>query len=392
MQLTLNNAEAKLLEFVIALENYSNGYYAIHFNLSHLDESYSSTYQINIAVNILSDVFRNEEGILFRYSNNDIVVLYKGSNKKTIEKAIFQLRYLFMDDSIAYTEKNIENENFSTVYDLDFQLQEFTKKCKGILLNEDSESKENKYIISKLKNNYNSLGVLTPYILSKIIKEIEHKDISSCFRQQPICTYKNQRFKVIFKEIYAVIDSIKKILNINIDFLSNRTLFKYFTTILDKHTLQLFQMNPILPSSININIKTLMSEDFVKFDQQLDSKMKPSIAFEISLSDIFENYHNFIITKDAVQKLGYKICLDGLDSLNFIHIDKNFIGFDLIKIKWSEDLLSNSNSQRLRDFIDKDTSSRIILYRCDSKKSIDFGKEIGIHLFQGTYIDQNLNH
>ena len=50
--------------------------------------------------------------------------------KKTLRsKLIFQLRYLYMDDPLAYGEAGQENPGFCTTYDMKRQWREFHDEC-----------------------------------------------------------------------------------------------------------------------------------------------------------------------------------------------------------------------------------------------------------------------
>jgi len=59
-----------------------------------------------------------------------------------MEKAIFQLRYLFIDDPLSYNSDGDENSDFCAVYDLGFQWRIFYQLCKekvGIKVKKDNE-------------------------------------------------------------------------------------------------------------------------------------------------------------------------------------------------------------------------------------------------------------
>src|SRR4051812_16868652 len=108
MKVVTKEPEIKLLEVVGGLKSDPSGYYALHFNLSQLTAQYRSEYQIKIAINILNDLFKAEDSIAFGMEDSDVILLYNGSNRGLLEKAIFQLRYLFMDDPLGYSLDGLE--------------------------------------------------------------------------------------------------------------------------------------------------------------------------------------------------------------------------------------------------------------------------------------------
>lgn len=398
MKTIVKDAEAKLLQIITDLQENPEGYYAIHYHLSRLNEQYRSDYQIKIAVNILNDLFKNQPGALFVSDDSDIYILYQGSDRGLLEKAIFQLRYLFMDDPLAYSDDGFENEDFCSVYDLEFHWRDFFMTCKNKISKGVSTIEHHgtrKRIVTP-SGKRKKLHVFDHTSLNEIMDIIEKKDISSAFRSQYICAYINgKKIKQLFKETYVSIEHFKELVDIDIDLMSNVSLFKYLTKTLDKHVLKLFNdttnVHITPPVSINLNIKTLLSDDFVEFDSHISPKTKSSVIIEINISDVFEDIHAFVIARDAVRKLGYRICLDGLDILSFHQVDMKGLGFDLAKIKWSPDMILKANNEinkEIEKTIKKYGTNRVILCRCDEARAISYGHSIGISLFQGRYVDE----
>ena len=398
MRTVATGAEAKLFEITSSLRASSDGYYALHYHFSRLQEEFRSDYQIKIAINVLSDLFKGMDAVLFLLKDFDIVIIYNGTNRGLLEKAIFQLRYLFMDDALAYTDDGYENEDFCSVYDLEFQWRDFFVACKRKLGKdiEEVEKEQKKDVISGPKGGRSKLHIFSPSYLVQIIDELNHIDIGSCLRSQPICAVlKGKEPKTIFKEIYTNINNLQKLLSLNVDLMSSKTLFKYLTKILDKKVIHILKQQEISnknPISINLNVKTLFTEEFAEFDSQISPKHKSSIIIEINIADIFEDIQKFLVAQKEVQNLGYRICLDGLDNASFMQIDRKNLGFDLAKLIWNPEMgTKTTKDKNLIEAINKCGKNRIILCHCSSKEAIDYGKEVGISLFQGRYIDALTN-
>ncbi|MDB2415253.1 EAL domain-containing protein [Rickettsiales bacterium] len=408
MKIVTKDTESKLVDIVSNLQEAPDGYYAIHFHLSKLQEQYRSTYQIRIAVNILSDLFKREESVIFVTEDKDIFVLYRGSERSLLEKSIFQIRYLFMDDTLAYNDDGFENENFCSVYDLEFQWRDFYNSCKRKATGRSGKAiePENEEISSMPKKNIQTFSgkrgkmhILTPDYLVEVLKEVEDMDVSGAFRSQYVCALKEGRpLQPLFKETYVSIKSLQDMLDVNVDLLSSKTLFKYFTKTLDRKVLHLFEqgveghIEP--PVSLNLNLKTLLSDEFATFDKLIKNKDKQSVVIEINTADVFEDVDTFLLAKDAVQKLGYRICLDGLDGITFPQINRKELGFDLAKLKWNPELIEKSCSKRnelITKAVKECGANRIILCRCDNQDAVDYGRAMGISLFQGWYIDELLD-
>src|SRR5690606_1038125 len=76
------------------------------------------------------DLYKQQEGGIFLCRDADIFVVYKGEDRPLLEKGVFQLRYLFVDDPLAYDTNGDENPDFCRVYDLAFQWHEFHDVCR----------------------------------------------------------------------------------------------------------------------------------------------------------------------------------------------------------------------------------------------------------------------
>ena len=400
MKVVKKSSEAKLLEIVSSLRGAPDGYYALHYHLSKLQEEFRSEYQIKIAVNIINDLFKSQDSILFLMKGNDIILLYNGDNRALLEKAIFQLRYLFMDDPLGYAEDGYENEDFCSVYDLEFQWRDFFVVCRQRAEGDFENDKDEQTIQSRILTPVGSrqkLQIFSPAYLTQVISEINNLDIKSALRSQPVCAVVNKNIKSVFNETYVNIRHLQDLMSCNVDLLSGDLLFKYVTETFDKRVLKYIQNKDLKLDksvSINLNVKTLMTEEFAEFDRSLDKQKKSSIIFEINIANVFEDIHKFVFAKEELQKRGYRICLDGLDDLSFLQIDRKSLGFDLVKLKWNKDMGCNNSSEKgsiLANAVKECGANRIILCHCDDQAAIDFGKSIGVSLFQGRYIDKMIS-
>jgi hypothetical protein len=401
MKVVTKDSETKLLEIVNGIKSNPGGYYALHFNLSQLSEQYKTEYQIKIAINILNDLFKAEDSIAFGLKDRDIILLYNGTNRGLLEKAIFQLRYLFMDDPLGYSVDGLENEDFCTVYDLEFGWRDFFSTCeKKSHFEPTLHSHALTSQISTIDGGVRTkLHVMNPETLVQITKNIQQTNISEAMRSQSACAIMIGREpKVIFEESYININHLSKIIKTDVDLLSQPTLFKYLTRTFDKRVLALLKikakMSDKFAISLNLNISTLFSDEFASFDSNLTPQQKASTIIELQIADVFEDIQMFTLAKETVQKLGYRICLDGLDSVCFTQIDRKNLGVDLAKVQWHPELDTESGKEKkemLSNAVQRSDPKRVILCRCDNEKAVEYGKSIGIALFQGRHIDNMLN-
>ncbi|HMA16549.1 MAG TPA: hypothetical protein VKP12_17300, partial [Kiloniellaceae bacterium] len=81
-------------------------------------------------------------------------------------------------------------------------------------------------------------------------------------------------------------------------------------------------------------------------------------------------------------------------SLSLPYIERQKLGFDLVKLHWTPELrqqVEGRDGEKLRDAISAANPRRIILMRCESDDAIELGRELGISLFQGYFLDHLLS-
>ena len=414
MKLLLSAPEGKLLEMVTGLKDNGSGYYFVLFHLSRLQEHYRSDYQLKIAVNVLQDLFRDTDATVGLTQDSDVVLIYPGNDRGLIEKSIFQLRYLFVDDPLAYDMNGEETTDFCDVYDLGFQWRDVQEICRtkfmGSTRNRAAESAMGAPAFfnpggrdtgAQINTNssYSGANGLQPINLSRLAMiegDLRRADLSQAFRRQPICiVMRDGSIKPVFEEIYVNIPHLRKLIGMQVDFTANKGLFKYLTECLDLHVLSVLGARASLymrsPISININVETILSSAFAEFDQRVKLQLKPSLILEISIADIFADMNAYIAARNLAHNLGYRICVDGLTRQGFTQLDRKQLDFDMIKLHWSADsraALAQVDHKPMEESVKRIGPARVVLCRCDSPQAIEYGQGLGITMFQGRHTDK----
>jgi EAL domain-containing protein (putative c-di-GMP-specific phosphodiesterase class I) len=182
------------------------------------------------------------------------------------------------------------------------------------------------------------------------------------------------------------------------DLFSNRWLFKYLTQILDERMLDMLMLTPMryfdIPLSLNFNIETILSKKFIDFDTNMKLIIKVPVVVEVQIGDAFCDIAGFTAARNILERLGYKLCLDGVTGFSMMQIDREKLGVDLIKLQWNADLEGDANkveNRPLKRAIENAGSGRVILCRCDTRQAVSYGQAMGVNLFQGRYIDRIIN-
>ena len=423
MQIVNKGAEAKLVETLSVLSPQPEGWAVVYFAFEQLLEEYRNEYQIKIAINMIADLVRNHEATAFVCGDSAIFLLCKKSETLHVNKIIFQLRYLFMDDPLAYDVNGEENPRFCTYYDLNESFDKLATLARSRMLNEGRGGAAPKLVaknppkvatapadanasssIEQVRRQFAmqdrpAAKTLNAVSLANVERDLRNADISQSVRRQPICAAINDMMvRRVFDEFYINIPHLRQVLRVDSDLLANRWLFRYITELLDERVLHLIQHNPTryldLPLSLNLNVRTLLSDAFAQFDAFIKPSVKVSIVLEIQIADVFDDMRAFQLARQSMQRLGYRICLDGVSDLSFTQIDREKLGFDLVKLQWNADMpsdLQNEHNKAIAESVRRCGPNRVILCRCDSRKAVDYGQALGISLFQGRYLDKLTN-
>lgn len=410
MRVISREPEAHLIELLHLVEENRQSWLVLCFSFSRLLEHYRSEYQIKIATNLMNDLLGDRDGAIYLCDDATIYVAVRNFPRVMMEKMIFQLRYLFMDDPLAYTPEGDENREFVTVYDIENQWQDFLDICKRRLVQRVRQSQGARGIpraavamatgqpMAALEAPH-EMQLFTAANLANIERDLRVVDLAATIRRQPVCSaVPEQPLRTLFDEMYVNINHLRQAMGIEVDLHSNRWLFKHLTQTLDLRMLDTIQRNPTRyisnPVSLNLNIQTLLSNRFAEFDATVKPSAKASIVLELQIADVFTDMAAFLLAKDTVQKLGYRVCLDGVTELSFPQIDRQRLGFDLIKLQWNTDGAAEINSEKnikLAQAIRQCGNNRVILTRCDTKEAVEYGHALGLSLFQGRYLDGLVN-
>ena len=396
MFIATKDAEIKLTELAESIEHEATHWRVMQFHFSQLQEHYRSNYQIKIAVNLIMDLLRELQGGLFVLENFTLIVTAKGVTKTQIDKVIFQLRYLFADDPLAYGIEGEENPAFCDIYDLSVQYAEFMLMVRNSMNQKirTQQQERGKRVTEEMPVTAIETG-FTPHMLASIERDLEKADLSRVLRRQPICAaVPNMTVRQVYDEFYINIQHLRQLLGTEANLLGNRCLFKYLTQVLDLKMLDMIRRGTgrylEKPISLNLNVDTLLSDSFLEFNEAIKPAMKVSIVIEIQLEDVFGDMAAFMVARETVQKMGYRVCLDGLTPLTFTQVDRKKLGFDLMKLLWNADIegeLESEQNKELSDAVKRCGANRVILCRCDNRGAVDYGQAMGISLFQGRFLD-----
>ncbi len=400
--------EAALLDFVERLRKFTKGRRAVHLRLSRLRPYNRRAHHLRIATTTFDELIRDFDGALFRLCNNDLVVICNGADVADIDHAVLHLRYLFSEDPFLKNDEDGDTR-FCAWFDLEEDYLDLLDLAQRMVSAQAQHAqrknqRSDQGPASKSEEEKEEEGTphrpLDPPNLAVLEHAIAQADLSTIIRRQPICAVApGRKPEPVYYEIYTSIESLRETLMPDVDLRANQWLFQDLTKHLDRRMIAYLAQNDDATLhhafSVNLNVSTLLSPEFLDFDEALSNGTRGGIVIELQLFDVYADLGNFLFARDFLHERGYRFCLDAMTHMSLPLIDREALGFDLVKLLWSADLydqLSGVRGQGVREAALKMGSERLILTRCDTEQALEVGESLGITLYQGHLLDQMLSN
>lgn len=392
----LPSQEKLLVDYVHRLEKHKNGRGLVHVHLSQLRPFNRREQHIRVAAGHFEGMVSDMSGQLFTLKNADLFFIFKDEVKPQVETTLQKVRFLFSDDPLV-DEEGIDGREFATWYDAADQYGDIVQIVQGMA---DAEEKRQTEVRNRmdarqrLKEKQKKGEPLTPAVLAKVEDALSRADLSNLVRRQFICEVDGKMVPdLLFSELFISIQDLRETILPGVNLVANRWLFQHLTETLDRRVLSMLMKTDAVSISgdisFNVNVKTLLSDQFQVFDDNLSAARRGAIVIELQKEDIFSDLASFLFAREFVQTKGYRLCIDGLTMETLSVIDRERLGTDMAKIVWHPNLVdSGDDVQRIiRKFIERDGPEKWILCRCDNREAIDFGRSVGINRFQGRFIE-----
>lgn len=400
--------EDALHDYALRLVHHTQGRRAVHVRLSLLSPGNRLEHHVRIVMNTFEPLLRRFNGQLFRMWNNDLIVGVKDARIPDIDDTIIKLKFLFSDDPLlsgAGPLHDASNElRFCQWYDMERDYPAFASLSQSF---STAAAQHRQAMAQKALSEKNSahqtsetpgvLSALTPALLDRLESALSVTDLGPMVERQMIFSLPvNGQPRPVLCEHFISIHALQNRLLKGVDFLGNRWLFQHLCQILDIRMLAAmpdFAKNVSAPITINVNVGTILSAEFLKFDAAIRRITQQTIILELQSVDLFADMGAYIFARDFAHERGYGIALDGLNHLTFPLIDRAKLKLDFEKIIWNPEIILDFSATRRAAFIDAIQlagANRIILCRCDSQDAVDFGRDVGLSLFQGRHLDRML--
>lgn len=237
---------------------------------------------------------------------------------------------------------------------------------------------------------------LTLDTLTKLESALAGADLSSLVNRHSVCRLDGEVLKPSFTELTVSIAGLATTVVPGLNLTSNIWLFDVFTETLDRRMLSMLvrpdEMSAFSSLSLNLNVATLLSEEFMAFDQAMNTARRGNLVIELKDKDVFHDLPTYLLVRDLLHQKGYRFCLDGVGWRTLDLIDGIKLGFDFVKVNVDQAIDESGEhlGARLAWMVKRVGAQRFILSRVEAPQMLTMGRDAGVALFQGRLIEKML--
>ncbi len=374
----------KLLNLLRSAKSELQGMRLIHMHLSLLKDKDPSSQMI---VRTIIQELANKASYLqaFNISNGDVIILYKGLKLTGVTDVCQKVEQIFLAKTSLTGANPYREYSLYSIMELALNFINVIRFIEELQANETgSHSTETK-------------PPITLEEMAKLERAMQMFDLSPFLFNQAIANIgRNTEDEMAYFELYISIKLLQERLCPDYDITANKWLFNYFTANLDQSVLRALNHGLSFMRGrrigININLSTVISTGFVKFDERLPLDFRGQVVLEISKGDLIENLSLFNEVVDFAQDRQYQIAVDGLNPFWVTNFDLEYLNADYARIFWSNDMLEMDPTfeKYFMDRIKEQDRCKFILARCDSVSSLVYANKVGINMVQGRAVDNIL--
>jgi len=400
-KLMMQQQEGLLLDYVQRLEKFRKNREAMHLHLSRLHPQNQREPQLRAAAKAFDLLVEDNRAQVFSMFRGDVIVVFASKNRDEVEAALVRIRFMLDDDPLLDDETDT-TDRFTTWYNLDSDYAAFLRLAQQFYAEQedrrraDIEIAQSTYDPARRTQSGRALKPLTPTVLGKLEDALSRTDLSNLIRHQAVSAIVGRSHpQQMYSEVFVSINDLRDIFVPDIDITSDTWLFQHLTETLDRRVLALMSAGQDRSLSggfsVNLNVRTILSEDFLNFDDSIPGSLRGAIVLEVQLFDILSNVGAFLFARDFAKERGYRICIDGVTVDTLALVNRNKIGADLIKLVWNDtliDVAKADDDHPIAAALGRCGRKRVILTRVDSEDEIAVGQDLGLSIFQGRGVER----
>ena len=399
-KLMMQLQEGLLLDYAERLEKFRKQRQALHLHLSRLLPQNRRETQMRAVAAAFDPLILDNRAQVFTLFGGDIIVVFATKHRDEVEAALIRVRFLFADDPLLDDDTE-SHDPLATWYVLatdypaflhlaqQFYAEQEARRRADIAAERAPEPPPSRHVQAK------RLKPLSPLVLGKLEDALSRTDLANLIRHQSVAAIVGRSHpQHMFSEVFVSIPDLREIFVPEIDVASDPWLFQHLTETLDRRVLALVGAGHDRSLSggfsLNLNVRTILSEAFLDFDDGIAGGLRGTIVLEIQLYDVLSDVGAYLFARDFARERGYRICIDGVQSNTLPLVDRAKIGADLIKLIWSPDLdqARADEDHPVQTALARCGRKRVVLARVENPDQIRIGQDLGLSIFQGRGVER----
>ncbi|MFC7048125.1 EAL domain-containing protein [Emcibacter nanhaiensis] len=423
---------AELYHKARSLKRHHKGYRAIHLHFSLLDRMHKQPVNRRNIATAFNPLVQRHDGHLYWNDNFDLFFICRDAPLTVLDKAILDARRAVKSSPVLkeYLDAGRDTE-LCDWYNLDEDFEKFYSLVENLYNGTEAEVEQKpssspltslQQMVKSLKRReepaepavrkapqpttrpkYETIFKRTeippmgPMELDKLERGLQNIDMLPMVSTQDACVIVGEsRPQTVFSELFISVDEVSKKILPGYNMHADKWLFQRLTRSFDHKLMGVLASgfgDPATVRSININVDTVMTREFDKFVAAYKNISSQPLILEMKLFDVLSDVNAYYDAQKKLSGYSYKISIDAMDLQSIGILDRRLLNVDFLKIYWRKSytrVLQDETRRALLEALKNHGQMRIVLCHCDSEEAIRFGQNMGLHMFQGHYVDKLL--
>lgn len=196
----------------------------------------------------------------------------------------------------------------------------------------------------------------------------------------------------VMQEYFVAMDALKTHVFTDVELRGSGNLFNQLTITLDRLLLGSYQdANPNNEQcSVNLNVESVFTRTFEQFLSNIGEGEFKNIVFEFRQANVLQQFDEYDVAVNLIKSKGGTVAIDAVfpETVGIVNMQR--LRADFAKIFWRQ------GAEQMLPTFEKDLAemqergTQIIFARVDDEQGVDIGHDLGVHMFQGFYIDDLL--
>lgn len=212
-------------------------------------------------------------------------------------------------------------------------------------------------------------------------RQLAAADLARFARRKPIYRLDGVHVRVAWEKRYLSISELTATLAPGRSAQADAWLFRRLTRVLDRRMLALLsaphELRGAGPFSLNLNVSSMLSPEFLRFDAVLPGALRGRIVLEMQPADVVADPAAFAFACGFARARGYRLLLRDVTATLLPLLCLSRMGLDLVRLRWSPGLGRNAPA------LLQAGSTEWVLSQADDPDALQWGRDQGITLFQG---------